>query len=385
MSSVRRIAEQAGVSITTVSRALNNDPAVNVKTRELVLAIANDAGYVATMGRRVTTNIALVYTGTQTLAHPFDAAVFEGIARGVDECRFDVLILDLQRDKKPDETYTQFFMRKGVRGVIVRTMADSRDVCRRIAEEGFPQVVISERFDSQNINCIDGASKPESVRAVEYLIALGHRRIAFGVHNIRDCDHNDRLDGYAEALAKHDLPFQENLVFRHPYTLAGGATIMKMVMGMPDRPTAIYFADPMLGVGAVKMGHELGVLIPDDISIIGFDDTDVRHSVHPTLTAVCQDAGALGFEAALRLTRMLTGACRDSFQKMVPTFFEVNQSTGPPPVNPRRVSGTGAALQMAEGPTGGTPGAALSILNQAVRSNGERNDPARSERRLSPH
>ena len=367
MSSVRRIAEQAGVSITTVSRALNNDPVVNAKTRELVLAIANDAGYVATMGRRVTTNIAMVYTGSQTLAHPFDAAVFEGIARGVDECRFDVLILDMQRDKKPNETYTQFFMRKGVRGVIVRTMADSRDVCRRIADEGFPQVVISERFDSPNINCIDGASKPESIRAVEYLIDLGHRRIAFGVHNIRDCDHNDRLEGYTEALAKHGLPFHENLVFRHPYTLAGGATVMKMVMGMPDRPTAIYFADPMLSVGAVKMAHELGVRVPEDISIVGFDDTDVRHSVHPTLTAVCQDAGALGFEAGLRLTRMLTGACQDNFQKMVPTFFEVNRSTGPPPANPRGVNGNGSKFGAVDESTGGMPEAAISILDQAVR------------------
>ncbi|MEZ6083357.1 MAG: substrate-binding domain-containing protein [Phycisphaerae bacterium] len=81
-------------------------------------------------------------------------------------------------------------------------------------------------------------------------------------------------------------------MFRQRYTLAGGATILKMVMSMKSRPTAIFFADPLLAVGAVKQAHALHISIPEDISIIGFDDTDLRFGVHPTLTSVCQDAGA---------------------------------------------------------------------------------------------
>lgn len=335
MSSVRSIAEQAGVSITTVSRALNNDPMISPKTRQHVLAIANQSGYVAAVGRRVTTNVGFGYTGEPTLSHPYDAAVLEGVARGVDECRFDVVVLNIQRDKRHDETYTQFMMRKGVRGVILRTMEETRDICRLIADEGFPMAVISERFDAPNINYIDGDSQPDSIRAVEYLISLGHQRIAFGVHNIPDRDHVDRLEGYRTALERHNIPFEDALVFRHKYTLAGGATIMQMAMSMADRPTAIYFADPMLGIGAVKQAHAMGVRIPDDVSVIGFDDTDLRFSVHPTLTAVCQDASALGFEAALRLTRMLSGRSTESFQMTVPTFFEIHESTGPPPARVR--------------------------------------------------
>ena len=105
------------------------------------------------------------------------------------------MLLNLRRDKRPEETYTQFFMRKGVRGAVIRTMQDSRDICVEIAKEGFPTMVISERFDEPFINCIDCDSKPDSVRAVEYLIRLGHRRIAFAMHNMPDRDHTDRLEG----------------------------------------------------------------------------------------------------------------------------------------------------------------------------------------------
>lgn len=336
MSSVRSIAEEAGVSITTVSRALNNDVTVSRRTRELVLAVANRKGYVAKQGRRITTNIGFAYTLGQTLSTEFDSALLEGICRGVDECGFDVVILNLQRDKKSDETYTQFFMRKGVRGVVLRTTEETKRICEAIAEEGFPVVVVSERFDSKNINFIDCDSKTDSARAVEYLINLGHRRIAFAMNIVPDCDHMDRFDGYRKAHENHGLTVDEGLVFRHQASLAGGATVMKLAMSLSDRPTAIYLADPLLAIGAINKSHEMGVTIPDEMSIIGFDDADARHATYPTMTAVCQSTSEIGFEAALRLTLMLAKDDRGGFQKTVPSFFEVHQSTGPPPAITKR-------------------------------------------------
>ncbi|OWY70448.1 hypothetical protein B7486_16835 [cyanobacterium TDX16] len=327
MASVRQIAEVAGVSITTVSRALNNDPSVHPRTREQILAVANSSGYAPHVGRRVTTQIGFAYTQEMTLAHPYDAAVLEGVVRGLNECHFDLVVLNMARDKRSTETYTQFFMRRGVRGVILRTMAATRDVCQTIANEGFPHVVVSERFESGNVNCIDCDSSGDSRRAVEYLIALGHRRIAFAMHNVPDRDHLDRFEGYKHALCDHNMPLNEDLVFRQPFTLAGGATVIDMLMSVSDRPTAVFCADPMLGAGAVKRAHALGLRIPDDLSIVGFDDTDMRFAVHPTLTAVCQDARALGHEASHWLARMLMGGTEKSFQKTVTTFFEINEST----------------------------------------------------------
>jgi DNA-binding LacI/PurR family transcriptional regulator len=337
MSSIRKIAERAGVSITTVSRALNNDRNVSAKTRELVLAVANRSGYVSKVGRRATTNIGFAYAGRQTLSSVFDSALLAGITQGVDDFQFDVVLLKPQRDKYPDETYTQFFMRKGVRGVILRTTAESRDICLRIAEERFPMVVISERFKEEHISFVDCESRSESARAVEYLISLGHRRIAIGQHSIPDCDHLDRYEGYCQALHTAGIPLQEQYILRHPANLAGGATILKMAMSMSERPTAIYFTDPQLAIGAMNKAHELGVRIPQDLSIVGFDDAESRHSVFPVMTAVCQDTRALGFMAAASLTRMLIDGSKERIHETVPSFFEVHQSTAPPVENPQPI------------------------------------------------
>lgn len=344
MSSVRRIAREAGVSITTVSRALNDSPAVSSKTKAHILAIANRSGYQPATVRRPSKQVGLAYTSERTLAHPYDSAVLEGIADGLEDYGLDLLVLNLQRDKRADETFSQYFTRRNVRGVLLRTMADSRQRCVEIANEGFPHVVISERFEEPNVNYIDCDSKRDSVQAVEYLILLGHRRIAFGMHNRGDRDHFDRFEGYKDALRKHDIAYDERLVFRQPFTLAGGETICKLLMSMPDRPTAVYLADPLMGVGAMRTAHELGVRVPEDLSIVGFDDTNVRFGVYPTMTAVCQDARALGVEAASRLACGISEAAELRIRTTVPSFFEVCDSTGPPGngqavVSPGRVPG----------------------------------------------
>ncbi len=347
MSSVRAIAKQAGVSITTVSRVLNNGPSVNPRTRERVLRVANRFGYQSTVGKRVTTHIGLCYLRSVTISDPFDATVVGGIARGCDECKFDLVVLNLQRDKEPGESYTQFFRRKGVRGVILRTTADTRSMCEAIADEGVAHVVISDRFDQPNVNFIDCDSRSDAQRAIDYLLSLGHERIGFSMHNTQDRDHLDRLDGYQAALAARGIAFDDQLIFRHPYTTEGGAAAMNMAISMRPRPTAIFFADPMTAVGAVKRAAELGARIPEDFSIVGFDDTDARHAVHPTLTAVCQDAARLGYEAALWLTRSLSQKDVAPLRKTIPTFFEVNQSTAPPPGADRAALTPFAAIPLA--------------------------------------
>lgn len=330
MSSVRAIAKQVGVSISTVSRALNNDPAVSPATRERVMRAVNHCGYTAAVGKRTLTGIGLCYTGPLTVSDPFDSAVLGGITRGLDEGKFDLVVLNMQRDIQANETYTDFFRRKGLRGVLLRTVADLRHICIDIANEEFPHVVISDRFEEPNVNFVDCDSRSDTTRAVDYLVSLGHKRIAFSMHNTRDRDHLDRFDGYCEALAAHAIPFDERLVFRHPYTKEGGAAAVNIAITMRPRPTAIVFADPQTSIGAIKRAYELGVRIPDDLSIVGFDDTDARYGACPTLTAVCQDAARLGYEAARWLTRNLTGAAAVGLRRTFPTFFEVNQTTAPP-------------------------------------------------------
>jgi DNA-binding LacI/PurR family transcriptional regulator len=352
MASVREIARLAGVSTSTVSRALNNDPAVNGATREKVLAVANQSGYVASVGRLVTTNVGFVYAGGETtLGSTFDSALLSGVVRGLEQPKFDVVVINLQRDKSQDENYSQFFRRKGLRGVLVRTAASTRDVCRSIADEHFPMLVVSERFDDENVSFIDCDSHRESIQAMEYLISLGHRRIAFGMHTVPDSNHIDRFAGYKKALEAHGIPYDEKLIFRQNASFSGGASAVKMMMTMAVPPTAVYFADPLLSVGAINVAHETGIRIPENLAVVGFDDADIRHSVYPTMTAVCQDAARLGYEAALELTRMIRENGGTRIQRILPTFLEVNESTGPPGGASVRVPENGSWTPVSPGMT----------------------------------
>src|SRR5262245_18689038 len=188
MSSVRQIARRMRVSTATVSRALNNHPEISSETRDRVLKTANEVGYYGSVGKRVTTNVGLVFTSDAPFTE-FDSLLLSGMLRGVAEQRFDVTVVNLERDKAAGETYTQFFMRKGLRGAVLRTFTHSRRTCELIAEEGFPSIVVAEHFENPAVNCIYADSAPDSRLAVDHLIHLGHRRIAFMMNHVPDHDH----------------------------------------------------------------------------------------------------------------------------------------------------------------------------------------------------
>lgn len=349
MSSVRDIAKKMKVSVATVSRALNNHPEISADTRDRVLKAANELGYYSAVGKRVTTNIALAFT-SDTPFTEFDGLLMSGMVRGLGEQRFDVTLLNVERDKAEGETYTQFFQRKGVRGAVLRTDSHSRDICQAIADEGFPSVVVADRFESENVNFICTDSAPDSRRAIEHLIHLNHRRIGFVMNHIPDHDHTDRFEAYRAACEAAGIEYDANIVVRVPANLQGGKAALNRLMSLPKPPSAIYYADPLACMGAMTRAYELGLKIPDDLSIIGFDDNDIRYRVWPTLTAVCQNASELGFEAALWLTRRLSGRETPALRRQAVTFFEVHGTTGQPPLAQFRVmpDGTRIALSTAD-------------------------------------
>jgi DNA-binding LacI/PurR family transcriptional regulator len=337
MPTVRDIARDAEVSIATVSRVLNNSAGVSADVRERVLQVINRLGYVAPVGRRHTHLIGFAFTGPATFFSPYDAAIQDGMADASQETDYDLVLLNLQRDKRSSESYTQLFLRKGVRGVILRTTTATRETCRRIAGEGFPSLVVGDRFDDPSINFIKGDSRDTTFQAAEHLIGIGHSRIAVAASDVEDSDHTDRLEGYRKALAHHGLQPNPRWTQRVPAQRLDGSQVMSRFMTDPQPPTAIVITDPLLSVGAVVQAHRMGVRIPEDVSLVGFDDSDLRGNVYPTMTAVCQDARQLGYEAFLAVAGMVSGTGPRTVHRHLRTWFEIHGTTGPPPVAPVRV------------------------------------------------
>lgn len=333
MASVRSIAEHLNISSATVSRVLNSRPGIAAETRQRVLHAAAQLGRDRSVGLKSSRYIGFIHPLGQFVGNmgAYHAALLGSIASSLGQQQYDLALIDPFRDKRPDETYTQFFFRKELQGVIVQVRPQNAAMVRAIAEEAFPMVVVASRYEDPNINWVAVDSRSGYEQAVEYLHDLGHRRIALVDREMRDFDHDERAAGYLAACQRLGLEADENLHWIALETRNGGASAIRRIMSMTNRPTAVVFTAGEATRGALRACAELGVKVPDQLSIIGIDDTIERHMTYPSYTAVCQSVEALGAEAVSMLGQLLSGTAQPPLHVMLPTIFEVHGSTGPAP------------------------------------------------------
>lgn len=331
MASVRQIASKAGVSIATVSRVMNNSSKVSDSARQKVLEVINEQKYTPTVGKLTATNVAYIFTDSITLGSSYDAGILAGLSSGLEHNALDLLILNAKACRQPGERFSDVFRRKGVCAAIVRTTFSSQAMSRAILDSGLPVLVVGDQIEGYERYCLDVDSRSASQEAVEHLIGLGHERIGFCTNIVDDKDHEDRFGGYADALDQASIEVDPKLVFRVPAGRPGGEQMARRLAAMADKPTAIFVADPATGVGLLTEARNLGLSVPGDLSVVGFDDAEARFSTAPQLTAVCQDAKHLGEQAINRLTARISGQAiaPDTLSNMLRAWFEVNASTGP--------------------------------------------------------
>lgn len=329
MPSIRQVAEQAGVSIATVSRVLNGRASVKPELRERVLRVAGSCDYVASVGKRTAERVALVYLGGFWIGSPYDSACIEGLGLAMRNSTYDLTVLDLQRDRQEGESFKRFLARKGVCGVVVRSTIESRTEVLDIASEGVPVVVLGDHFDAEGVRFAYADSRAASVEAVEHLVALGHQRIGFVGCDRDDGDHIDRLNAYRAVLTRAGI-YREQDVHKIPPARMDGAPLARRLLSRQDRPTALFIADPLIAVGVVNEMQYMGFRVPDDLSVVGLDDADTRNSVFPRMTAVCQDTVQIG-RRAFDMVRALVEGTADEPPPPQQAWFEIHDSTAPPP------------------------------------------------------
>jgi DNA-binding LacI/PurR family transcriptional regulator len=212
-----------------------------------------------------------------------------------------------------------------------------------IGDEGFPAVVLGDRFDHPRLAFAYNESATASAEGVEHLLSLGHRRIAFAANDTDDGDHIDRLDAYRKTLKEHGK-YDPQLEFRVPAHRLDGAQLMRKMMSVALPPTAVFIADPLTACGAINEAQKLGLRVPDEMSILGFDDSDTRFSVVPTMTAVCQNSRELGRLAY----EVLVQSCEQPEKNPLPglgkAWLEVNHTTARVPAQPVRILPNGERL-----------------------------------------
>lgn len=335
-ATVRDIAQVAGVSAASVSRALRDPDRVSDKTRERIRgALDQIEGIASRNGKPAVSTIGCLFIDSTSGPRftGFDATIWSGIARVAMTRGAEVLMINLD-SKRPHDRVADLLRRRGVGALAVRLDEGSEHILDDIAASGIPALVIAHQCDNPAIGSIRVRSRKTSRDAVEHLINLGHRRIAFCRNIVSDQDHYERYLGYRDALEHAGIQPDEDLEIQTLASAEGGVTAINRLLALPDAPSAVYFADPIPTIGALRRLRELGIDVPSEFSVIGFDDDDARLLGSPVYTAVCQDAPALAVAAGQLLCRMMQGTGpQDPPRIELDSYLEINGTTARPPTN----------------------------------------------------
>lgn len=309
------MAQLAGVSRTTVSFVLNDVPGVKIteETRQRVLEAARELDYYPTAAARSlasgkTQRIGLILgAGKERLAaDAFLPSFLQGVTASVRR-RGYLLVLQMAEDLPSHEAYVRLIREQQVDGLILSGPRSDDLLLPELAEEGFP-LILHGRLNGCDFPCVDVDNEAGAQKAVSHLLELGHRRIGF-ISNapFSYSGAQDRLAGYAAALSAHGIPYDAELVKTAKFLPEAGWSAMGELLSLRDSPTAVFAASDVVALGAMSAVHAAGLLIPDQVAIVGFDDIFLAAQAHPPLTTIRVPAYGLGWTAAEILISLIEG------------------------------------------------------------------------------
>jgi DNA-binding LacI/PurR family transcriptional regulator len=305
------IAREAGVSRTTVSHILNDQPGVHlsVRTKARVLETARRLGYVPNSAAQMlvtgrSQSIGLVFPRGDLLA--IDAFI-PMMIRGLNEvCRARGyrLVMEVLREPSDEQAYLKLANSKRVDSLIVINPRRGDRALAKVLKSNFP-VLVAGTSEGPWKNTIATQEGTASRQATNHLISLGHRRIAHISHASLDyVSALRRLEGYRAALKAADLPYEQALVTQADFSFQSGYQAMKEILAAQTRPTALFAGNDTIAIGAMLAIRKAGLSVPHDIAVVGYDDVPSAAFVCPPLTTVRTHAyehGKLFAEAAIRL------------------------------------------------------------------------------------
>jgi LacI family transcriptional regulator/LacI family repressor for deo operon, udp, cdd, tsx, nupC, and nupG len=301
MTSLKKVAARANVSISTCSRVINGNLRVDPEARQRVEKAIRELDYVpnrvAQRLRSTNARKRLVGLVLPDIQNPFYVDVIRGVEACAYEKNFAVMIGNFGQDEARQKLYLDIFKSESVDGLIVAPSHGKDEHILAAIKDGFKVVCIDRGLASTNVDVVKVNNEKGAFAAVEYLIGLGHRRIAHiaGLSNIPTTQ--ERVAGYMSAMKAHGISVGKELLRTSHSDYDSGVAIMQELLDLDDPPTAVFTANNLLTLGALKTIHENDIRIPDDISIVGFDDMYWSDSLNPPLTAVHQSGFDIGFKA----------------------------------------------------------------------------------------
>lgn len=303
---IRDVAELAGVHPSTVSRVINDDSRISEKTKNKVLLIIKKLGYTPNAIAR-----GLKTKRTYTLGmlipditNPFFAEIARGVEDAANANGFNIILCNTDDKLKKERIYLEILKGKRVDGLILGTAHIKDKSILELENNNFPYILVSRNIEGLDKNCVIVDDVAGGIMATEYLIKLGHRRIAHITGPLKTRSALNRLKGYKLTLKKYEIEYRDELVGEGDFRIKGGYQVMKRFLKLAEPPTAIFAANDLLALGAIQAIQKKKYHIPEDFCIIGFDDIRLASFVHPSLTTIRQpmlEMGALAVKMLLKI------------------------------------------------------------------------------------
>ena len=333
MPTIRDVAQRAGVAPTKVSRVINNSGYVTQEKRELVEAAIADLKYVPnTLARsfrfKQTNTIALVLTD---VTNPFWTEVARGVEDAAREQNFNVILCNTDESAGRQAEYLSVLLQKQVDGILLVPANSTVAPIEAIQAQGTALVVLDRRVPAAHVDIVRCDSEGGAHQLIQHALSLGHCRIAVLTGPSDVSSAQDRVAGYRRALVEAGIEVIEDLIFYGQFVQASGYQMAQQALLARPRPTALFAANNFIAIGAWRALHEVGLRIPEDMTLVGFDDLPASLVVEPFLTVAAQPGYEMGKQGTdLLLTRLVEETPVQPQEIVLPTQLIVRGSSGTP-------------------------------------------------------
>ncbi len=326
---IKDIAQRAGVSPATVSRALSDSGLVAEPTLSRIREAAQSLDYrpnVRARNLRTQKSMAVLLV-VRDVSNPFYLEIFKGVEATAREAGYSVLMGNTENHPDRELEYFDMLRDGHADGMILMNgklpSSHARDAGR------LPIVVALEIIEGCALPHVQIDNVAAAHEAVRHLLSLGHRRIAHICGPIPEVMSVLRRDGYRKAMAEAGLIVPEGYEPVGDYTIASGAALCRQLFSLPEKPTALFVGNDEMAFGAINELRRLGLEVPADVSVVGFDDLFLSECFFPPLTTVSQPRADIGKRAMTQLLRVMNGDTGVEALVEMPTTLKIRGSTGP--------------------------------------------------------
>lgn len=331
MATIYDIAKEAGVSIATVSKVINQTGRISDKTRQHVMEVMKRLNYqpsvvASALTKKRTYTIGLL---VPDLANPFFAEIARSVEDRAHELGYNLVICNTDNDLNKEERYTNLLRQKSADGIILATGVRSSASLKKLLQQKQAIAVIARDMPALAVDTVLVDDFLGGYLAASHLLELGHRHIAVISEDLEVMSSRDRVRGYRQALEEADVPFEEKWVRVSAFQLQDGKETAGRLLDEPDRPTAIFACNDLMAIGAIQAARERGLAVPRDLSVVGFDNTVLAGIIDPPLTTIAQPIQEMGRQVVNLISQEINGEKNAKQRVVLVPELVVRESTGP--------------------------------------------------------